>query len=103
MTRTLTVLRVSSVERTTAGTSDQVLKNLVTVAHHQVKDSLNHLFHLFDSDSNIIFQLMDSGESGQPGQPVTSSVQEESSLGRDTVTLQLLVLREIHVLEKPLR
>ena len=46
---------------------------------------------------------MDSGESGQPGQPVTSSVQVENSPGRDSVTLQLLALEGIHVLEMTLR
>ena len=35
VTRTLTVLQVSSVERTTAGTSDPVLNHLVTAAINQ--------------------------------------------------------------------
>ena len=48
---------------------------------------------------------MDSGESGQSGQPVTNPVdmEVENSQGRDSVTLQLLVLKGIHVLEKPMR
>ena len=45
MTLTLTVLRVSSVERTTAGTSDPVLKNLVTAALNQVKDNVKHSYY----------------------------------------------------------
>ena len=43
---------------------------------------------------------MDSGGSGQPGQPVTDPVEVESCLGRDSVTLQLLSMVGIHVLEK---
>ena len=42
---------------------------------------------------------MDSGESGQPGQLVTRPP-VDTSQGRDSVTLQLLVLKEIHVLER---
>ena len=42
---------------------------------------------------------MDSGESGQPGQPVTRPP-VDTSQGRDSVTLQLLVLKGIHVMEK---
>ena len=42
---------------------------------------------------------MDSGESGQPGQPVTRPP-VDTSQGRDSVTLQLQVIKGIHVLEK---
>ena len=42
---------------------------------------------------------MDSGESGQPGQPVTRPP-VDTSQGRDSVTLQLLVLKGILVMEK---
>ena len=42
---------------------------------------------------------MDSGDSGQPGQPVTRPP-VDTSQGRDSVTLQLLVLKGILVMEK---
>ena len=45
---------------------------------------------------------MDSGDSGQPGQPVTRPP-VDTSQGRDSVTLQLLVLKGIHVMEKLLK
>ena len=45
---------------------------------------------------------MDSGDSGQPGQPVTRPP-VDTSQGRDSVTLQLLVLKGILVMEKLLK
>ena len=45
---------------------------------------------------------MDSGDSGQPGQPVTRPP-VDTSQGRESVTLQLLVLKGIHVMEKLLK
>ena len=42
---------------------------------------------------------MDSGDSGQPGQPVTRPP-VDTSQGRDSVTLQLLVLKGMTVMEK---
>ena len=45
---------------------------------------------------------MDSGDSGQHGQPVTRPP-VDTSQGRESVTPQLLVYKEIYVMEKRMK